>query len=148
MLTGLKMPAQRPCTARAAMSNPRVGASAAAREATLKAPNETRKTGFAPSRFEIHPAAGIDTHTASRLAVTTHWMLPPAPSDAPICGSAIPTIVESRVTINVPISTTPRAAHRPSVEPGDAADRPSVEVAAEVSPSTPQRSRRTLVCPR
>ena len=93
MLTGLRMPAHRPCAVRATIKKPRLGANAAANDATLKAASAERNTGFAPRRFAIQPAAGIVAHTARRLAVSTHWMFCPASSDLPICGSAMPTTV-------------------------------------------------------
>ncbi len=110
--TGIMAPPPMPWTTRKKMMNPRLGDRAHANEPAAKSTIDQMKTGLRPSRSAIHPVTGCTTPTARRYAVMIHSTPLCALMLLPIGSSATVTIVVSRITMNVPMSTTPRAVQR------------------------------------
>ena len=64
--TGTRSAPPRPCRTRAAMSRPKLGASAQTSDATVNTRSASRNTGRTPKRSDSQPAAGMPTAAATR----------------------------------------------------------------------------------
>ena len=115
--TGITSPPPRPCRTRKAISEPALQASPHSSEPTRKALTANMKVRRVPKRSLAQPASPITEASAIRYAVLTHWIVASRESKATASRSiATLTIVESRIVIAAPHTTTAAAAStgRPS----------------------------------
>ena len=109
--TGITIPPPRPCRTRNAISEPADHASPHSSDPTAKAATAAMNTRRVPKRSTAQPASGITAAIASRYAVETHWIADSrASNSSPSRSIATLTIVESRIVITAPQTTTAAAA--------------------------------------
>lgn len=98
--TGTIIAPPAPCTTRSATRTPRSDAAAQARDARVNSAIAARKTRRAPKRAVSQPLSGISTASVSRYAVMTRPIaVADTPSEAPIRGAAVDTMVPSRFSM-------------------------------------------------
>ncbi len=104
-----------PCSARAATSTPKLCAAPPMAEAPAKPMSPTMKVHLRPKRSPRRPPSRSRLPNASAYAVTTHWRFSfENPSAFCADGSAMFTIVASRITISWAIPSIARMAQRRS----------------------------------
>ncbi len=100
--TGVSSPPATPWTARAAASEPRLGAAAHRAEARVKALSAPRKTRFTPYRSPSLPATGRPRARPTRKAVSTALAAETGrPKSSAMLNSAGLTMVESRPFMHI-----------------------------------------------
>ena len=111
MPTGITSPPPSPCTARNAINAVADHARPHSSELAPNVATAAMNTRRVPNRSTAHPATGIMAASVSRYAVETHWIVASCASKATASRSiATFTIVESRIVIAAPQTTTAAAA--------------------------------------
>src|SRR5580658_92583 len=158
MATGLSIDPPRPCRARKAMSQPRLGAIAHRAEPTTKVPRPIRKTSLRPMRSAVD-AENIRNVARTRVYASMIHDSPPTPAwkSRPIDGrarlTAVMSIPTSSTLTQQTASTTPRRAGLPGAGPGadgvgfEVGSRMEASLRPEVRPTNHEvRGTNKLVC--
>ncbi len=115
-LPGVSSAAPMPCSARAAIRNSEVGATAQSRDASANQMTPVTKIRLRPYLSPSEPASSSSPARVSVYAVTTHCSESmPTLKSRPMAGSAMPTTVASMDATADP-STVASRTHRPRAE--------------------------------